>query len=104
MTIGAATCGSLDDEERIVDDKLPGSPDVAELDCIAGIAASVLSDTVKVPSLSVIATTLSVTAQRLTAAITCRRSDEIPALNFTPSSVVARRPKDDLRWASVVGQ
>ena len=66
MTIGAASGGSLDDEEGIVDESVPCSPEVAELDCTAGNAASVLSDTVKVPSLLVIVTTLSVTAQKLT--------------------------------------
>ena len=75
MTKGTDVDGSSEDVDGIVDERTVGSPEVvAEPDPAAGIACSVLSDSVIVPSLSAIVTTSTTTSQ-ITAAITCRRSD-----------------------------
>ena len=55
--------GSSEDVDGIVDEKTVCSAEVAEPDPAAGIACSVLSDSVIVPSLSAIVTTSTTTSQ-----------------------------------------
>ena len=103
MTNGTDAEGSSEDVDGIVDEKTVCSADVvAEPDPAAGIACSVLSDSVIVPSLSAIVTTSTTTSQ-ITAAITCRRSDVLLYLMKWPASRYLERPTTDLRWAFICG-
>ena len=61
MTRGADATGSSDDVDGIVEERIVGSPEVAEPDPAAGSAGTVLSDSVIVPSLSSIVTTSTAT-------------------------------------------